>query len=78
MFVIIGVVVVFGGVFVGFMMAGGNPVVLIQISEFVTIGGAAIGSILIASPLSLIKKIVGELLIYLNRLNIKNRIFWIY
>ena len=61
MFVIIGIVVVFGGVFIGFMMAGGNPILLIQISEFVTIGGAAIGSILIASPLSLIKKILGEL-----------------
>ncbi|MBU1101648.1 MAG: flagellar motor stator protein MotA [Bacteroidetes bacterium] len=61
MFVIIGIAVVFGGVIIGFLMAGGHLAVLLQVSEFVTIGGAAIGSILIASPLSLIKKILGVL-----------------
>lgn len=61
MFVIIGIVVVLGAVVTGFTMAGGNLAALIQISEFVTIGGAAIGSLLIASPLSLIKKIVSSI-----------------
>ena len=61
MFVIIGIAVVFGGVVLGFLMAGGNLILLIQISEFVTIGGAAIGSILISSPPSLIKKILAEI-----------------
>ena len=61
MFVIIGVVVVFGGVIVGFMMAGGHLAVLMQISEFVTIGGAAIGSILIGTSPAVIKKILGWL-----------------
>lgn len=56
MFVIIGLVVVLASVVIGFTVAGGNVVLLIQISEFITIGGAAIGSILVASPLSLIKK----------------------
>jgi len=59
MFVIIGIVVVLAAVVTGFTMAGGNLAALIQISEFITIGGAAIGSLLIASPLSLIKKIIG-------------------
>ncbi|MDP3443222.1 MAG: flagellar motor stator protein MotA [Ignavibacteria bacterium] len=58
MFVIIGAVVVTLGVVLGFLMAGGNLILLIQISEFVTIGGAAIGSLLIASPLSLIKQMI--------------------
>jgi chemotaxis protein MotA len=61
MFVIIGIVVVIASVIIGFTMPGGNLVLLIQISEFITIGGAAIGSLLIASPLSLIKKIIGTI-----------------
>jgi len=61
MFVIIGIAVVALSVLVGFMIAGGNPILLIQIPEFIVILGAAIGSILIASPLSLIKKIIAEL-----------------
>lgn len=61
MFVIIGLVVVILGVVVGFSLAGGNLILLIQISEFVTIGGAAIGSLLIASPLPLIKKMISSL-----------------
>jgi len=61
MFTIIGFVVVALSVIIGFMFAGGNPILLIQIPEFITIIGSAIGSILIASPLSLIKKIVAEI-----------------
>lgn len=58
MFVIIGAVVVLLGVLGGFTMAGGNPMALIQVSEFITIGCAAIGSLLISAPLPLIKKII--------------------
>lgn len=61
MFAIIGIVVVIVGVVVGFLMAGGNLILLIQISEFVTIGGAAIGSLLISSPTALIKKIFSQI-----------------
>jgi chemotaxis protein MotA len=58
MFVIIGFLVVVVCVVGGYTMAGGNMVLLIQPAEFVIIGGAAIGSVLISSPLSLIKKLV--------------------
>ncbi len=61
MFVIIGFVVVTASVVVGFTMAGGNLILLIQVSEFVVIGGAALGSLLIASPLPLIKKIIASI-----------------
>src|ERR1035437_8829332 len=61
MFVIIGIIVVIASIILGFTIAGGNLFLLIQISEFITIGGAVIGSLLIASPLSLIKKIVAFL-----------------
>ena len=61
MFVIIGIVVVIAAVIGGFMIAGGNLVLLVQPSEFITIIGAALGSLLISSPLSLLKKIVKSL-----------------
>lgn len=61
MFVIIGIVVVIACVLGGFILAGGQPMLLIQPAEFVVIGGAALGSLLIASPLALIKKIVAAI-----------------
>lgn len=51
MFVIIGLVVVFGCILAGFTMSGGQVGVLIQINEFIVIGGAGLGSVLIANPL---------------------------
>lgn len=62
MFVIIGIIVVIIGVVGGFIMAGGNVVLLFQPSEFIIIGGAAIGSILITAPLSTIKKMIAEVI----------------
>lgn len=59
MFVIIGIVVVILAVIGGFTIGGGNLFLLIQVAEFITIGGAAIGSLLIASPLPVLKKIAG-------------------
>ncbi len=61
MFVLIGFAVVAGAVLVGFLVAGGNPLLLIQISEFIVIGGAALGSVLISTPLPLLKKIIKEI-----------------
>jgi chemotaxis protein MotA len=59
MFAIIGIVVVFGCVVGGYLMEHGNLKVLIQPAELVTIGGAAIGTVLIANPLHILKKIAG-------------------
>lgn len=61
MFIIIGAVVVLASLIVGFSMAGGHLAVLFQPSEFVTIGGAAIGSLLISASLDDIKNIVGAI-----------------
>ena len=61
MFVIVGLVVVVLAVVLGFTVAGGNLVLLLQYAEFIIIGGVAAGSLLISSPLSVIKKIVKEL-----------------
>src|SRR5215467_5809749 len=59
MFAIIGIVVVFGCVVAGYLMEHGNLKVLIQPAELVIIGGAAVGTVLIANPLHIIKGIVG-------------------
>jgi len=59
MFAIIGIVVVFGCVVGGYLMEHGNLRVLIQPAELITIGGAAIGTILIANPLHILKQIGG-------------------
>lgn len=61
MFAIIGIVVVFGCVLAGYLMEHGNLRVLIQPAELVIIGGAAVGTVLIANPLHIIKKIAGGL-----------------
>lgn len=50
MFVVIGFVIVIVGVVGGYLMAGGALGVLNQPSEFVVIGGAAIGSLLVSTP----------------------------
>ena len=62
MFAIIGIVLVFGAIIGGFLMEKGNLPVLMQPSEFVIIGGAAIGAMLAGNPLHVIKKIVGGVL----------------
>ena len=61
MFIIIGIVVVFGAVVGGFLMEHGNLKVLMQPAELVTIGGAALGTIFVANPLYIVKKLVGGL-----------------
>lgn len=61
MFVIIGIAVVVVSIVVGFLIAGGNLVLLLQWAEFLIIGGAALGSMLISAPLPLIKKIIAAI-----------------
>jgi chemotaxis protein MotA len=62
MFAIIGIVVVFGAIVAGYLMEKGNLLVLVQPAELIIIGGAALGTLLIANPLHIIKAIVGCLL----------------
>src|SRR5271165_1679013 len=62
MFVIIGIVVVIGAIVGGYLMEHGNLKVLIQPAELLIIGGAAAGTVLIANPLHILKKILGGFL----------------
>src|SRR5947209_1764105 len=59
MFVIVGILVVFGAVVAGYLMEHGNLRVLVQPAELVIIGGAALGTILVANPLHILKKIAA-------------------
>jgi chemotaxis protein MotA len=59
MFVIIGILVVFGAVVGGYLMEHGNLRVLLQPAELLIIGGAGVGTVLVANPLHIWKKIVG-------------------
>ena len=62
MFSIIGIVVVIGAVIGGYLMEHGNVQVLLQPAELVIIGGAALGTLLIANPLGTVIKIFKSVL----------------
>ncbi|MCX6938202.1 MAG: MotA/TolQ/ExbB proton channel family protein [Verrucomicrobia bacterium] len=61
MFILIGLAIVFASTIGGFMMAGGNPGVLIHVSEFVVILGIALGVLVISTPIGVIKEMVHKL-----------------
>ena len=57
MFPIIGIVIVFGAIVAGFLMEKGNLAVLVQPAELIIIGGAAVGTLLIANPIPVVIKV---------------------
>ena len=59
MFVIIGIVVVIVAIVGGYLMEHGNLKVLVQPAELLIIGGAAVGTVLIANPLHILKEIAA-------------------
>ena len=62
MFIIVGILVVIGAICGGYLMEHGKLLVLLQPSELVIIGGAAVGTVLIANPLYVLKNIAGSIL----------------
>jgi chemotaxis protein MotA len=62
MFSIIGILLVFACVIIGFLMEKGKLAVLIQPAELVTIVGAAIGTVLAANPMYILKKMIAGLM----------------
>jgi chemotaxis protein MotA len=61
MFVIIGLVVVIAAIVGGYLIEHGNLRVLMQPAELLIILGASIGTVLIANPLHILKKMAGGL-----------------
>lgn len=60
MLILVGAFIVLAATLGGFMLAGGNPVVLLHVSEFVVILGVALGVLIIASPGHVIKELVHK------------------
>ncbi|MDQ6827890.1 MAG: flagellar motor stator protein MotA [Gemmatimonadota bacterium] len=60
MFFAIGLVVVFGSIILGYTMHHGQLAVLIQVNEFLIIGGAGLGAMIVANPVSVIKGVFKE------------------
>ena len=50
MIVILGAAIVLASVLGGFVMGGGHPLALMHLSEFIIIGGAAFGALVLMSP----------------------------
>lgn len=66
MFIIVGLVIVFGSVIGGYLMHHGNLAVLVQVSEFVIIGGAGTGALLAGNSPTVVKRIGSEILALLK------------
>ncbi|MFN8179820.1 MAG: flagellar motor stator protein MotA [bacterium] len=57
MLALVGILVVIGSVATGYLMHGGNILLLFQPNEYIIIGGAALGALLVGSPLSVVKAV---------------------
>jgi chemotaxis protein MotA len=61
MLILIGALIVMASTIGGFMLAGGQPLVLLHVSEFVVIFGVAIGVLIIASPGHVLKEMAHKI-----------------
>ncbi len=59
---LVGILIVFASVFGGFVMESGKLPVLLQPAEFVTIVGAALGTVIVANPVRVLKDIGSGLM----------------
>jgi len=59
MIALIGLIVVLGSVLGGFSMAGGKLLALFHVSELVVVGGTALGTVLISTPLRILKSLAS-------------------
>ncbi|MDB6093997.1 MAG: motA [Verrucomicrobia bacterium] len=60
MLILVGAFIVLASTLGGFMLAGGKPLVLLHVSEFVVILGVALGVLIIASPSHVLKEIIHK------------------
>ena len=62
MIVIVGCMIVLGAVAGGFTLSGGNVIHLLEWYEMLTIGGCALGALVIMSPMKVIKDLIKGLI----------------
>ncbi len=60
MLIAVGLIIVFGSIYVGYTMHGGAISVLIQVSEFIIIGGAGIGALIIGNRPGVLKEMASR------------------
>jgi chemotaxis protein MotA len=75
MLAIIGIVVVLGSVLGGFTIAGGKVAALFHISEIIVILGTAAGTVLISTPMPVLKGIVSKLAAVLKGAAVKPAVY---
>jgi len=61
MLLFVGLVAVVGSVFGGYMMDGGKLALLIQPAEFVIIAGAALGVLLVSTPMPVVMELIKQM-----------------
>ena len=66
MLILIGYLIVLGATVGGFMYAGGQPVLLLHVSEFIVIGGIAGGVLVIASPKKVLTDVIHATMVALK------------
>jgi chemotaxis protein MotA len=62
MLILVGAFIVLASTLGGFMLAGGHPLALMHISEFIIIAGAAIGAMVLMSPRKVLMDLVKQIL----------------
>jgi chemotaxis protein MotA len=75
MLAIIGIVVVIASVVGGFTIAGGKVLSLFHISEIITILGTALGTVLISTPMPVLKGMMGKIAAVLKGTAIKPGVY---
>ena len=66
MLIIVGAIIVLASTLGGFMLAGGKPILLLHLSEFVVILGISGGVVVIASPAHILKEVIHKTLVALK------------
>src|SRR5207302_8108273 len=67
MLLIIGFIIVLVATLGGFMIAGGQPLVLMHVSEFIIIGGVAAGVLVVSSPMPILTAILQKIMVAIKR-----------
>jgi chemotaxis protein MotA len=75
MLVIVGVLVVLGSVVGGFTLAGGQLPALFHLSEIMVICGTALGTVLIATPVAVLRATLGKALAVLRPSPFSRRLY---
>jgi chemotaxis protein MotA len=75
MLAIIGLIVVIASVLGGFTIAGGKILSLFHVSEIITILGTALGTVLVSTPMTVLKGMIGKIVAVLKGAGVKPAVY---